>query len=48
MATMNDVAKAANVSIATVSHVINGTRFDGVDYRQLGAELAQAIDDAGA
>jgi LacI family transcriptional regulator len=27
MATMNDVAKAANVSIATVSHVINGTRF---------------------
>jgi LacI family transcriptional regulator len=27
MATMNDVARAANVSIATVSHVINGTRF---------------------
>jgi DNA-binding LacI/PurR family transcriptional regulator len=24
MATMNDVAKVANVSIATVSHVING------------------------
>jgi LacI family transcriptional regulator len=27
MATMNDVARRANVSIATVSHVINGTRF---------------------
>jgi LacI family transcriptional regulator len=27
MATMNDVARLANVSIATVSHVINGTRF---------------------
>jgi LacI family transcriptional regulator len=27
MATMNDVASHANVSIATVSHVINGTRF---------------------
>jgi LacI family transcriptional regulator len=27
MATMNDVARQANVSIATVSHVINGTRF---------------------
>src|SRR3954451_1721378 len=27
MATMNDVARAANVSIATVSHVINSTRF---------------------
>jgi LacI family transcriptional regulator len=27
MATMNDVARAADVSIATVSHVINGTRF---------------------
>src|SRR3982751_4809680 len=27
MATMNDVARVANVSIATVSHVINGTRF---------------------
>ena len=27
MAGMKDVAKAANVSIATVSHVINGTRF---------------------
>jgi LacI family transcriptional regulator len=27
MATMNDVARHANVSIATVSHVINGTRF---------------------
>src|SRR3954464_11209154 len=27
MATMNDVARAAEVSIATVSHVINGTRF---------------------
>jgi LacI family transcriptional regulator len=27
MATMNDVARAASVSIATVSHVINGTRF---------------------
>jgi LacI family transcriptional regulator len=27
MATMSDVARAANVSIATVSHVINGTRY---------------------
>src|SRR3954453_18633398 len=27
MATMNDVARAASVSIATVSHVIKGTRF---------------------
>jgi LacI family transcriptional regulator len=27
MATMNDVARVADVSIATVSHVINGTRF---------------------
>jgi len=27
MATMNDVARAAQVSIATVSHVVNGTRF---------------------
>jgi LacI family transcriptional regulator len=27
MATMNDVARLASVSIATVSHVINGTRF---------------------
>jgi len=27
MATMNDVARVAEVSIATVSHVINGTRF---------------------
>src|SRR3954471_440417 len=27
MATMNDVARVAQVSIATVSHVINGTRF---------------------
>jgi LacI family transcriptional regulator len=27
MATMSDVARVANVSIATVSHVINGTRF---------------------
>lgn len=27
MATMNDVARLAEVSIATVSHVINGTRF---------------------
>jgi LacI family transcriptional regulator len=27
MATMNDVARLADVSIATVSHVINGTRF---------------------
>lgn len=26
MATMNDVAKAANVSLTTVSHVLNGTR----------------------
>ena len=32
----------------TPTFFINGTRFDGVDYRQLGAELAQAIDDAGA
>lgn len=31
MATMNDVARAANVSIATVSHVINGTRFVSVE-----------------
>jgi LacI family transcriptional regulator len=27
MATMNDVARVAQVSIATVSHVVNGTRF---------------------
>ena len=27
MTTMNDVARVAEVSIATVSHVINGTRF---------------------
>jgi DNA-binding LacI/PurR family transcriptional regulator len=27
MATMNDVARVAEVSIATVSHVVNGTRF---------------------
>jgi LacI family transcriptional regulator len=27
MATMNDVARIADVSVATVSHVVNGTRF---------------------
>ncbi|MEF8837710.1 MAG: LacI family DNA-binding transcriptional regulator, partial [Candidatus Bipolaricaulota bacterium] len=27
MATMKDVAKLADVSVTTVSHVINGTRY---------------------
>jgi protein-disulfide isomerase len=31
----------------TPTFFIDGTRFDGADFRQLGAELAQAIDDAG-
>ena len=39
MATMNDVAKVANVSIATVSHVINGTRF-------VSAERVERVHDA--
>jgi LacI family transcriptional regulator len=39
MATMNDVARHANVSIATVSHVINGTRF-------VSAERVERVNDA--
>jgi DNA-binding LacI/PurR family transcriptional regulator len=39
MATMNDVARAANVSVATVSHVINGTRF-------VSAERAERVQTA--
>jgi DNA-binding LacI/PurR family transcriptional regulator len=39
MATMNDVARVANVSIATVSHVINGTRF-------VSAERVERVHDA--
>lgn len=34
MATMRDVAQAAGVSVTTVSHVINGTRFVSEELRQ--------------
>ena len=35
MVTMADVARAAGVSVSTVSHVINGTRFVKEETRQL-------------
>lgn len=39
MATMEDVARAANVSVSTVSHVLNGTR-------KVNAETARAVREA--
>ena len=39
MTTMEDVARAANVSVATVSHVLNGTR-------KVNAETARAVHEA--
>ena len=44
MATINDVAKAAGVSIATVSHVVNETKAVSVATRQ---RVANAIDETG-
>ena len=44
MVTMRDVAKQASVSVATVSHVINGTRF--VDPQTVD-RVRHAIDDLG-
>jgi len=41
MSTIRDVAKAAKVSISTVSHVINGTRYVSPDTRE---RVLQAID----
>jgi DNA-binding LacI/PurR family transcriptional regulator len=42
VATRNDVAKLANVSTATVSHVLNGTKYVNDDLRQ---RVRQAIKD---
>ena len=44
MATINDVAKKAGVSITTVSHVINDTRFVSNELRE---KVNQAIIDVG-
>lgn len=44
MATINDVAKKAGVSITTVSHVINDTRFVSKELRE---KVNQAIIDVG-
>lgn len=44
MATMADVARQAGVSITTVSHVINGTRFVADDTRQ---KVLAAVEDTG-
>lgn len=43
-ATMNDVAKEANVSKATVSHVINGTRFVEETTKQRVLQAITALD----
>jgi LacI family transcriptional regulator len=44
MATISQVAKKANVSRATVSHVINNTRYVSKETRQ---RVEQAIDELG-
>ncbi len=44
MTTIRDVAHAAGVSITTVSHVINGTRFVS---EEVVAQVRQAMDDLG-
>ena len=44
MATMDDVAKAANVSVTTVSHVLNGTRKVKPETEEL---VRQAISEVG-
>jgi LacI family transcriptional regulator len=44
MATMNDVARVAQVSIATVSHVINGTRFVSPERIERVHAAMQALD----
>ena len=43
-ASMRDVAKHANVSVATVSHVINETRFVAEDTRQRVLDSIQKLD----
>jgi LacI family transcriptional regulator len=42
--TLRDVARVAGVSITTVSHVINGTRFVGEEYRNRVLQAIQATD----
>lgn len=44
MATMRDVAAAAGVSVTTVSHVINGTRFVSEDLRNRVLEAMEELD----
>lgn len=44
MPTIKDVARAANVSIATVSHVLNGTRFVSDELRARVLHAAEALD----
>ncbi|MBP7204404.1 MAG: LacI family DNA-binding transcriptional regulator, partial [Propionivibrio sp.] len=43
MATMDDVAKAANVSVTTVSHVLNGTRKVHPDTEKLVRAAVQEV-----
>lgn len=44
MVTITDVAKAARVSTATVSHVLNGTRFVAEDTRSRVLEAVERLD----
>jgi len=44
MATINDVAEKAGVSVATVSHVINGTRYVS---DELTGRVEQAMEEIG-